>query len=174
MPLLKTSVTLSVATGEAVTFGNVGVTVPLNTGTQSGASANALTNGTGAGQANHSQDVNIASSTGGVTVDLTAVTGGLDGKTRDWSNGSTGHIKCIIIENLDATNTITLGQPESNGWTVLGGSATGFSYPIEPTGIFHLYSPGTGLAVTSSSKEFTLTSDSGTPLAKITIIGIGA
>jgi hypothetical protein len=171
MSLLKTTVSLTIATGEAVTFGNVAVSIPLNTQAQS--NSNPLTSGTGAGQATHDQDVNIATSTGGVTLDLTAVPGVLDGRVRDWSNGGTGYIKCMVIENTDATNTITVSQPGSNGWTGLSGAATGLSVPIEPGGHQEFYSPA-GRAVTSSNKDLTLTSNAGTPNAKITIIGIAA
>jgi len=175
MSLNTTTSSSSIQSGESNTFGAVAVPSE-NFLHQSASVNNPLVNGTGSGQANHAVSFNVATSTGGVTIDLTALTGdGLDGKSRDFSNGgSGGAIKDILIENTDPTNTITISQPASNGWTGFSGAATGFSYPIEPGGHIHLYSPVSGKAVGSTNKQFVLTSSAGTPNARISAVGIAA
>ncbi len=173
MSLNNTTFSAYLQSGETNAFGAVTATASFTH--QSASIATPLTNGTGSGQANHAMEVTGAAGTGGVTIDLTAVTGGLDGKTRDFSNGGAGGaIKDLIIENLDATNTITVTQPVSNGWTGFSGAATGFDYPIEPGGVLALHSPVNGRAVGSTNKSFTLTGSAGSPQYKLSLAGIGA
>lgn len=174
MPLNQTTVTASIIGGESNTFG--AVTVPSENFTHTTASAsNPLTNGTGSGQANHDVSFTVIAGTGGVAIDLTSLTGdGLDGKTRDFSNGgSGGNIKSVLIENLDASATITVTQV-SNGWTGFSGAATGFNKAIDPGGFLLVHQPVNGMTVTSTNKSFTLTGSAGTPQAKITIAGVAA
>jgi len=172
MSLNNTTLTVALVSGETNAFG--AVTQSINFTHQAQSISNPITNGTASGQGNHSMEVTGTAGTGGVTIDLTAVVGGLDGKTRDFSNGgSGGSVKTLIIENLDATNTITITQG-SNGWTGFSGAATGFDYPIEPGGCLVIHSPGSGKAVSSTNKDFTLTGSAGTPAYKMSIVGVAA
>lgn len=173
MSLNNTTFSASLQSGETNAFGAVNATASFTH--QSASITTPLTNGTGSGQANHAMEVVGTAGTGGVTIDLTNVSGGLDGHARDFSNGGAGGaIKDLIIENLDATNTITVTQPVSNGWTGFSGAATGFDYPIEPGGVLALHSPVNGRAVGSTNKSFTLTGSAGSPQYKLSLAGIGA
>jgi|GEM_PF-4085977 len=173
MSLNNTTFSASLQSGETNAFG--AVTASANFTHQSASITTPLTNGTGSGQANHALEVTGAAGTGGVSIDLTAVTGGLDGKVRDFSNGGTGGaIKDLIIENLDPANTITITQPGANGWTGFSGAATGLDYPIEPGGCLALHSPVAGRPVGAANKLFTLTGSAGSPQYKMSIAGIGA
>jgi hypothetical protein len=174
MSLNQTTVNLSLTSGESNTFGNVAV--PAENFTHQTASASApLTNGTGAGQANHSVQIVGNATTGGVSIDLTALANaGLDGKTRDFSNAASGGVvKHLIFENMDPTNTITISQP-ANGWTGLSGAATGLSIAVEPGGHIEMYAPVTGKVVTSTNKALTFTASASTPQYKLSIVGIAA
>jgi hypothetical protein len=173
--LNSTTLSLTLASGESNTFGNV--TVPNeNFVHQPASNTTPLVNGTGNGQANHSVQILANASTGGTTIDLTALTNdGLDGKTRDFSNGgSGGAVKAFVLENLDPTNTITLTQPGSNGWTGLSGAGTGLNRAIEPGGHIEFYSPLAGMPVTSTNKQFIITASAGTPQYKLSLAGIAA
>lgn len=175
MSLNSTTMMLSLTTGETNTFGNVQVSNE-NFVHQPASNGAPLTNGTGSGQANHACQVVGNATTGGVGIDLTSIGAGsgLDGKNRDFSNGgSGGGVKVFILENLDATNTITVSQP-ANGWTGISGAATGLSYPIEPGGHLEIYSPVSGKAVSSTNKALTLTSSAGTPQYKLSLVGVAA
>src|SRR5690348_12841697 len=144
MSLNTTTLNVSLTTGESNTFG--AVPVPNENSTHQTQSVSApLVNGTGSGQGNHCCEVTGNATTGGVSLDLTALTNdGLDGKTRDFSNsGSGGGVKSLILENLDPTNTITVSQP-ANGWTGFSGAATGLSLAIEPGGCVVIWSPVAG------------------------------
>lgn len=176
MSLNTTTLQISLTTGESNTFGNV--SVPSENFThQTQSASNPLTNGTGSGQATKSVNLLLSCGTGGATLDFTAcgAGSGLDGKNRDFSNGGSGGcVKTIIIENIDPTNTITVSQPGSNGWTGFSGAATGLSEPLEPGGVLLMHSPVSGKTVSSTNKLLTLTGSASTPQAKISIVGIAA
>ncbi len=175
MSLNSTILNVVLTGGETNSFGAVtGVSIGC---THQSISASApLVNGTSlvASQANHIQKITGSATTGGVTIDLTSVAGGLDGLSRDWSHGnSNGAIKGIIVENVDSTHVITVTLPGSNGWTGFSGEATAYAHPIGPGGILVVYTPLTGMAVSSTNKSFILTSDAGTPIYRITVVGVG-
>jgi hypothetical protein len=176
MSLLSTTMLIALTSGESNVFG--GVSVANESFTHQAQSSQApLVNGTGAGQANHSVNLLLNCGTGGVSLDLTAcgAGSGLDGKNRDFSNANSGGvIKAFLIENLDPTNSITVTQPGSNGWTGISGAATGLSHVIEPGGCLVVYAPVSGKAVSSTNKLLTLTGSAGTPQAKISITGVAA
>jgi hypothetical protein len=176
MSLNSTTMMLSLTTGESNTFGNVAVSNE-NFVHQTQSNGTPLTSGTGSGQATHPCQVTGNATTGGVSLDLTAIgpASGLDGKNRDYSNGGSGGcVKTFILENMDGTNTITVSQPGSNGWTGLSGAATGLSVPIEPGGHIEFHSPVAGKAVSSTNKLLTLTASAGTPQYKLSLVGIAA
>lgn len=161
-----TTVSTKINTGEAVTQNTV--VTQANYSINSASSNAPLAAGTGAGKAQHTWTNTITVNTTGTTLDLTALTGGLDGGTRNFAN-----IKDWYIENLDATNSINVGNAASNGWTGINGSPTTLT-AIGPGGHRHAYEPtAAGLAVGGSNKLLLIAAAAATVSVIINFVGEG-
>lgn len=164
--LNATTVSASIVGSQSVVAGAATGNFPINHTT---ASANApLTNGSGSGQAQEPVTFAANVNTTGTTYNLNSLAGfGFDGGTRVFSA-----IKAIIIENTDSTNSLTVGNAASNGWTGITGSATA-TVAIEPGGHREIYSPVSGIAVSGTNCNILIAAAAGTANIKVTIIGTG-
>lgn len=162
--LLNTSFTAQIGSGELVTQ-NVS---SANFYVTDGIAISNITNGTGANAAQHCWQNTITVNTTGTTLDLTALTGGLDGGTRNFTK-----IKSIKITNNDPTVVVNVGNAASNAWVGLCASVTD-TLPIGPLGFEWRHRPdAAGMATGGSNKSLLIAAASATASVTITIVGEG-
>lgn len=164
--LNATTVAASIVGSQSVPAGAATGNFPINHTTASAAAP--LANGASSGQAQ--QPVTFAANvnTTGTTYNLNSLAGfGFDGGTRVFTA-----IKAILIENTDLTNSLTIGNAASNGWTGIDSSATA-TITIEPGGYWSRYAPVSGIAVGSTNCNILIAAAAGTANIRVTIIGIG-
>lgn len=169
MALLPSTLTISLASGESITQGDVPSSP--NYVDASISSTTPLTNGTGAGQAQHTVSVLVAATTAGVTIDLSALPGGLDGGTANFSS-----IKQYKIENVDAsTNSVSITNVTSstNTWTGISGTTTVAKTLQSPGGCIAENEPNAGLVVTTTNKTITFVASAGTVSTRVSLVGLG-
>lgn len=159
----------SLSGGETFTAGSVTESPALTHATASQTAG--LSNGSGSGQAQHIVKFPLTVSTGGTTIDLTALTAafGLDQASRNFSA-----IKGLIIENVDTTNNITVQPGAANGWTGINGAASGNPRTIEIGGFFSFYNPVNGLATSGTNKTVLISAAAGTASVIVSLVGVGS
>jgi hypothetical protein len=124
-----------------------------------------LANGTGPGNAQKVGDRLFQATVGGVSVDLTAFAGGINGVNINFSL-----VKWIVLENQDATNAVTVAFNGTNGWTnLISGTIT-----LQPGEVRIFIDSNVGKVVDGTHKVITFTSVAGTPNVQIRIAGEGA
>jgi hypothetical protein len=167
MSLNATTISAAISGSELNTFGAAPVTGTFSHTTQSNSAA--LSNGTGNGQAQVGTENIYTVSTSGTTIDLTAVPGGFNGSTRNYSI-----LKGIIIENLDPTNTMIVSPGAANGWAGINGAASGNPKTYNPGGYYNDYDPAGLATIASSSKTILVKSGAGSATIKVTAVGVGS
>jgi hypothetical protein len=162
--LITSTFAAAMNTGENVTQNNVTAAF----GFSDNPAVAPIANGTGAGAAQHVWPDALTVNTTGTTLDLTALTNGLDGGTRNFSK-----VKSIKIHNVDPTNSLVIGNAAANPWTGLLGSGTA-TLTLPPGGHIWVHAPSAaGLAVAGGNKNLLLAAAAGTCAATLTVIGEG-
>jgi hypothetical protein len=164
MSLVATSITAGISSGEVVTQNDTSATFPVS---DSPTLPN-ITNGTGANAAQHVWHNTITVNSSGTTLDLTSLSGGLDGAARTFTK-----IKTIKISNNGAV-VVNVGNAASNQWTGLCSSGTA-TLPINPGGFLWNHAPDANglLTVDGSHKSLLIASVSSTASVSICIVGEG-
>jgi hypothetical protein len=169
MSLNQCTFTIGISSaGETVAFGAV-TSSPTFT---DNAATTQLINGTGNGAAQHTLFAKLTTGTGGTTYDLNSgISGsnlpvGLDGAFRAFTG-----IKWIKIENLSTTDPFSIQGGASNPWA--GVPANGSPLTLNPGDVWLRMCPNTAIAVDGTHKTILITAGSNTPVAAVSIIGLG-